>query len=91
MPSPFDSLLQGKAGDRLDPHEALHQRILITIFHWSQGQPAVAHDDRRNPVLRFAGPVGVPKHLGVQMGVMIDKSRRDRQSIGVNGMRGATL
>ena len=91
MPAPFDSLLQGKTGNRFDTHEALNQRVFITVFHWRQSQTAVAHHDRGDAVLWLAGAVRVPKHLGVQMGVVIDKSRRDRQPIGVDGTRGRSL
>ena len=91
MPAPFDSLLQGKTGNRFDAHEALYQRVFIAVFHWRQSQPAVAHDDRGDAVLWLAGAVRVPKHLGVQMGVVIDKSRRDRQPICINSTSGRSL
>ena len=33
MPAPFDSLFQGKAGYRLDAHEALVQGVFIAVFY----------------------------------------------------------
>src|SRR6266480_1041231 len=91
VPGPFHALLQRKSRDRLDPHKAFHQRVLVARLYRSQRQTAVTHDYRGDAMLGFAGPVGVPEELGVQVSVMVDEARRDRQAIGVDGFRGASF
>ena len=61
----------------------------MPALHRRQRQPAVAHHHRGNAVLRLAGAVGIPEHLRIQMGMVVDKTRRHRQAVGVDGARRA--
>ena len=42
-------------------------------------------------MLRLAGAVGIPEHLGIEMGMMIDETGRHGQPAGVDGFRGAVF
>ena len=84
MPVPFDALFERDARDRFDAHEAFDDGVFDTLPDRRQGQPAVAHHHRGHAVLRLAGAVGVPKHLRVEMGMMVDESRRNREAAGID-------
>src|SRR6516164_2475838 len=85
VPVPLNALLKGVAWNGLDPNEAFHHRIFIAFFDRGQCQPAVPHDHCRNAMLRLAGAVRIPEHLRIQMGVVIEETRSDGQTSGIDG------
>ncbi len=91
MPIPFYALLQSDTRNRFDANEALDDRVFNARSNRRERKTAVSHHDRRNAMLRLAGAVGIPKHLRIQMGVMVDKTRRDGQARCVDGAGGAIL
>src|SRR5436190_15485327 len=90
MPVPINALLQGKARDGLDAHETLDQRVFVSRFHRRERQAAIAHYHRCDAVLRLTGAVGIPEHLRVEMGMMIDKAGGNSEPVGINRLRGAS-
>ena len=91
MPVPFHALLQSDARNRFDAHEALDDGVFDARPDRRQGQAAVAHHHRGHAMLRLAGAVGIPEHLRVEMGMMIDETGRHGQAGGVDGFRGAVF
>jgi hypothetical protein len=61
---------------------ARHERDERTA-HRGDGEAAVAGDDRRHPVVRGGGEVGIPEHLGVVVGVDVDEAGRHHLAAGV--------
>ena len=87
MPVPFDALIKGDARDRFDTHETFDDGIFDALPDRRQGQPAVAHHHRGHAMLWLASAVGIPKHLRVEMSMMIDKPRRNRETAGIDRFR----
>jgi hypothetical protein len=78
MPVPCNALFESMPRNRFDPNKTFHHRVFVAFFDRCQGQPAIAHDDCGDAVLRLAGTVWIPEHLRIQMGVVIDESWRNR-------------
>ena len=79
-PVPGQPFVQGGAGDVLDPFHHGDQPVVSVRGHRGEANSAVAHGDRRHPVMRRGGQERIPGGLAVVVGVGIDESRRHQQA-----------
>jgi len=62
----------------------MHEGFAMFWFAWGERQPTVAHDECGYAMPTGRGEQGVPKDLGVIVGMDIDKAGRNRAAIGVD-------
>jgi hypothetical protein len=70
--------------DILGALEIAHHQQLVLLGARSQGEAAIAHDDRRHTVPAGATPEGIPKDLRIHMRVAVDEPWRDDMSVRVD-------
>ena len=77
FPGHIDPGLQHRQRDLLGVGEEFEIPLAVAGPHRRDDLAALADDDRRVAVMHPRAAIGVPHRLRVEMGVMVDKARRD--------------
>jgi hypothetical protein len=79
----IDAFFKHAAADRLDADEAFDHGLTVLGLRRRQAQTTVADHSGRDAVEAGRSAQRIPKQLGVEMRVRINKTRRQRQTIEV--------
>ena len=91
LPVPREPFEDARGRDVL---HRLHQRgepRLVAPAHRRERHAAVAEHDRGHAVPARRRRVGVPRELGVEVGVDVDEARRHERAVGVDGAPGRVV
>ncbi len=88
LPGHVDAGLQHRQWDLLGIGEEFEVPLAVAGPHRCDDLAALADDDRRVAVVQPRAAIGVPHGLRVEMGVVVDKARRDHPPRRVDGALG---
>ncbi len=80
LPGPGQALVEHRARDVLDPFHQLDQPPAVGRPDRREADPAVAGDDRRDPVPGRRDHPLTPRRLAVVVGMDVDEPRRDEEA-----------
>ena len=84
LPAPLDSVGERRAGDVLDALHELDQPVAPVGRSWCEAHTAVAHHHGGDAVPTRRRQLGIPRGLGVVVGVGVDEARRDDPAVRVD-------
>src|SRR5437763_225971 len=84
LPAHIDPGLQHRQGDLFGVREEFEIPLAVARPHRRDDLAALADDDRGMTVMHPRAAIGVPHRLRVEMGVMVDKTRRDDPPGGID-------